>query len=76
VKTDVSEVETYEVKFKSAGPAPVILEAVLLVLKVPAAPAVWQARLDEAAASQADTDVLCGQPFCVEIEALDTHGNR
>jgi hypothetical protein len=30
----VTEVETYEVKFKSAGPAPVVLEAILLVLKV------------------------------------------
>ncbi len=34
VKEDVTEVETYEVKFKSAGPAPVVLEAILLVLKV------------------------------------------
>jgi len=34
VKEDVTEVETYEVKYKSAGPAPVVLEAILVVMKV------------------------------------------
>lgn len=34
VKEDVTEVETYDVKFKSAGPAPEVLEATLMVLKV------------------------------------------
>lgn len=36
VKEDVTEVETYEVKYKSAGPAPVVLEAILVVMKVAA----------------------------------------
>lgn len=44
--------------------------------QVPAAPAVWQLRLNEASASQADTDVRCGQPFQLEVEALDKFGNR
>ena len=30
----MTEVETYDVKFKSAGPAPEVLEATLMVLKV------------------------------------------
>lgn len=53
-----------------------VLEAVLLVLKVPAAPVVWQLRLNEASTSQTDTDVRCGQPFQLEVEALDKFGNR
>lgn len=34
VKEDVTEVETYDVKFKSAGPSPEVLEATLMVRKV------------------------------------------
>lgn len=48
-KEDVSEAETHDVKFKSADG--LILEAVLVVYKVPAAPATWQLRLDEVGAA-------------------------
>ena len=44
-KEDVSEAEAHDVKFKSADG--LILEAMLVVFKVPAAPATWQLRLDE-----------------------------
>ena len=50
-KEDVSEAETHDVKFKSADG--LILEAMLVVFKVPAAPATWQLRLDEVGATWA-----------------------
>jgi hypothetical protein len=51
-KEDVGELETYDVKFKWVGPgqAATILEAQLLLLKVPAAPARWQLHLAQARA--------------------------
>ena len=48
----------------------------LVILKVPAEPAVWQLQLDGKAATQDTTDVSCGEPFQLVVEAHDKFGNR
>ena len=73
----LSEPDNYDVKFKLNGWDKKTYIAVnLVVLKVPAEPAVWQLQLDEKAASQDTTDVRCGEPFQLLVEAHDKFGNR
>ena len=76
----LSDGDMHEVKFKAAGDksAPALV-ANLVVVKVPAEPAVWQLHLGEESSAQ-DTpttaDVRCGEPFELLVEAHDQYGNR
>ena len=74
VKELVSDVDNHEVKFKSGSAG--LLCVNLVVFKTPAQPSVWQLHLDEPAATQDATDVRCGEPFQLLVEAHDRFGNR
>ena len=73
-KEDVSEAETHDVKFKATDG--LILEAMLVVFKVPAAPATWQLRLDEVHTFWAVTwpvsKVTCPAPFSLQRVSIAT----
>ncbi len=73
----VSEPDNYDVKFRLTGwDKKTYLSINLVILKVPAEAAVWQLQLDGKAATQDTTDVRCGEPFQLLVEAHDKFGNR
>ena len=77
VRELVSEPDNYDVKFRLTGwDKKTYLSINLVILKVPAEAAVWQLQLDGKAATQDTTDVRCGEPFQLLVEAHDKFGNR
>ena len=73
----MSEPDDYDVKFRLTGwDKKTYLSINLIILKVPAEPAVWQLQLAERAATQDTADVRCGEPFQLLVEAHDKFGNR
>jgi hypothetical protein len=78
----VADVAEPWVRFQGAATRPLTLELGMEVRAVPAAPAHWAVSLLEQGASQSQPSadelgvVRCGQPFALEVEALDRFSNR
>ena len=74
----MADVSTEWVRFSCADP-PLALEVPLQVRAVPADPTLWTLSLVDQLTSQHAEElgiVQCGQPFTLEVEALDSFNNR